>query len=127
MKQAVLLFGAETWVLTPSMEWALGSFQHRVEQHLTVRQPRIRGDGSWEYPPLEEAMVVPGFEGIGKCITRRQNTVAQYIATRPILDLCERSAWRKGARVSRRWWEQDGLELEGAKKRVTSAAADSDG
>ena len=28
--QAVLLFGLETWVLTPRMERALGSFQHRV-------------------------------------------------------------------------------------------------
>ena len=28
--QALLLFGAETWVLTPSMERALGGFQHRV-------------------------------------------------------------------------------------------------
>ena len=28
--QAVLLFGAETWVLTPRMERALDSFQHRV-------------------------------------------------------------------------------------------------
>ena len=28
--QAVLLFGAETWVLTPRMERALSSFQHRV-------------------------------------------------------------------------------------------------
>ena len=27
--QAVWLFGAETWVLTPSMERALSSFQHR--------------------------------------------------------------------------------------------------
>ena len=29
VKQAVLLFGAETWVLTPSMERAMCSFQHR--------------------------------------------------------------------------------------------------
>ena len=28
--QAVLLFGAETWVLTPRMERSLSSFQHRV-------------------------------------------------------------------------------------------------
>ena len=28
--QAVLLFGAETWVTTPRMEGALSSFQHRV-------------------------------------------------------------------------------------------------
>ena len=62
-----------------------------------------------------------GFEGIIKSVTRRQNTVAQYIATRPILDLCERSTWQLGARVSLRWWEQDGIDLEGAKKRATEA------
>ena len=28
--QAVLLFGAEMWVLTPRMEQSLNSFQHRV-------------------------------------------------------------------------------------------------
>ena len=45
-------------------------------------------------------MVEVGFEGIGTYVTGRQNTVAQYIATQPILDLCDRSAWRLGAWVS---------------------------
>ena len=49
----------------------------------------------------------------------------QYIAMRPIMDLCERSARRLVARVSRRWWEQDGLNLEETKKRaVTSVELD---
>ena len=65
--------------------------------------------------------------GIWKYITRRHNTVAHYIATRTILDLYERSARRPGARVSWRWWEQAGLDLEGAKKRVSESAAESDG
>ena len=56
-------------------------------------------------------MAEAGFKGIGTYVTRRQNMVAQYIATRPILDLCERSAQRPGERVYRRWWEQDGLDL----------------
>ena len=43
------------------------------------------------------------------------------------MDFCERSARRPGERVSRRWWEQAGLDFEGAKKRETSAAAESDG
>ena len=102
--QAVLLFGAETWVLTPSMYQALSSFQHRVARRITGRHPRRQGGGSWEYPSFEEALVEEGFEGIGTYVTRRQNTVAQYIATRPILDLYERSAPRPGAWVSRRWW-----------------------
>ena len=69
---------------------------------------------------MEEA----GFEEIRVYITRRQNTAAQYIATRPILDLCERFVWRPGAWVSQRWWEQEGIDLEGAKER---AVAESDG
>ena len=122
------MFGADMWVLTPRMEWALGSFQHRVVQRLTGRQPRRRGVGGWDYPPLEKAMAEAGFEWIRKYITRRQNTVAQYIATRPILDLCERSTRRPGARVSRRWWEQADLDLEGEKKMAAAAeAADLDG
>ena len=43
---------------------------------------------------------------------------AQYIATRPILDLCEKASWRPGERVLQRWREQDGIDLEGAKKRA---------
>ena len=39
--QEVLMFGAETWVLTPRI------FQNRVARRLTGRQLRIRGDGSW--------------------------------------------------------------------------------
>ena len=27
------------------------------------------------------------------------------------MDLCLAAAWRLGARVSKRWWEQDGLDL----------------
>ena len=62
-----------------------------------------------------------GFEGIRKSVTRRQNMVAQYIATRPILDLCERSTRRLGSRVSLRWWDQDGIDLEEANKRAAEA------
>ena len=71
-------------------------------------------------------MAEAGFEGIGTYITRRQNMVAQYIATQPILDLCEQSTRRPGARVSWRWWELDGIYLEEAKKREASSA-ESDG
>ena len=67
-----------------------------------------------------------GCEGIRKSVTRSKNTVVQYILTRPIMDLCERSTRRPGARLSWRWWEQSGIDLEGAKKRVAEAAPNSD-
>ena len=50
--QQVLLFGAETWVLTKKMESALDAFQGRVARKLTGRQPRCGRDGGWYYPSL---------------------------------------------------------------------------
>ena len=35
------------------------------------------------------------------------------------MDLCVKSSWRPGAWVSLRWWEQDGLDLEGGKNRTS--------
>ena len=66
-------------------------------------------------PPLGEAMREAGLEEVETYITQRQNTAAQYIATRPILDLCEEAERRPGAGVSKRWWEQVGINLAGAR------------
>ena len=89
--QTVLLFRSEMWMLTPRMERALYIFHHRVALRITGRQPQRGGNGSWYYPPLAEEMGEAGFEGIRKLVTRRQNTVAQYIATLPNMGLCERA------------------------------------
>ena len=99
LNQAVLLFGAETWVLTTRMEKALDSFQSRVARKITGKKPRQQKDGSWEYPPLAGAMMEVGMVRIRTSITRRHNTVAQYIATRLILDLCEQATRRPGVSV----------------------------
>ena len=122
--QAVFLFRAETWVITPQMKRALDSFQHRVARRLTRRHQRIWGYGSWAYQPFEEAMGKAGFYGIRKSVTRRQNTVVQYIATRPIIDLCERSTWQTGLRVYRRQQEQASIDLERKKKRAAEATTE---
>ena len=68
-------------------------------------------------------MAEAGFEEIRTYVMKRQNIVAHYIATQPILNLCERSDWRPGAWVSWLWWEQDGLDLEGAKE-ISEAESD---
>ena len=43
----------------------------------------------------------------------RQNTFTQFIANRPIMDLCLVAERRTGSWVDNQWWEQDGLDLEG--------------
>ena len=54
---------------------------------------------------------------IRKSIANRQNTVAQYIATRPLLDLCEGARAREGAKVPMRWWDQADIDWETAKRK----------
>ena len=86
--QRVLLFGADTWVVSPRMERALTSFINGAARWIIGRQPRRGLDGKWFYPSLVGAMKEEGFTDVQTSINRRQNTVAQYIATRPLLDLC---------------------------------------
>ena len=81
---------------------ALDAFQGRFAKKLTERQPRRGRDGRWFYPSLAGAMKKAGIVGIRTSILRRQNTVAQFIVTWPILGLCERAVRRPGARVPRR-------------------------
>ena len=66
-----------------------------------------------------------GLTDIGKSITNRQNKVAQYIATRPLLDLCEEARAREGTWVPLRWWNQMGIDWEAAKTRGGGGESDS--
>ena len=54
-------------------------------------------------------------------IARRQNTVAQYIATRPIMNLCLAAERKPGLRLSRQCWEQNDLDIIGIRAGHTSA------
>ena len=118
--QQVLLFGAETWVLTRKMESALDAFQGRVARRLTGRHPRRGRDGKWFYPSLVGALKEAGVVRVRTLILRRQNTVAQFIATRPILGLCEMAERRRGTRVPRRWWEQTGIDWKSAREKAAA-------
>ena len=65
-----------------------------------------------------------GIVQIRTLILRRQNTVAQFIAKRPILGLCEVAERRLETRVPRRWWEQMGIDWKA--DRETAAAMEED-
>ena len=61
-------------------------------------------------------------------IRKRQNTFAQYIVTRLIMDLCEAADRKRGAWVGIRWWEQAELYLEGEREMsLVAAEAEEDG
>ena len=44
-----------------------------------------------------------GFEDMGEYVLKRHNTVAQKIATRTNLGLCEETVWMSGEWVAKKW------------------------
>ena len=101
------------------MERALSAVLHGAARRLTCRQPRRGRDGECHYPSLEGAMEKVGLTDIRTSIQRRNNTVAQYISTRPLLDLCVGARHGEEVRVTVRWWEQSGIDWEKEKAKGT--------
>ena len=69
-------------------------------------------------PTLEDAIAEAGFQEVDTYISRRQNTVTQFIVTRPIMDLCLVAERRPGSRGAKRWWKKYILDLEGMRTAV---------
>ena len=84
-----MLFGADTWVITPRMGTALGGVHTQLERRMMRQLPRRTTDGTWKYDSMAAAREAAGFLTMEEYVRRRQNTIAQYIATRSLLDLCE--------------------------------------
>ena len=104
MIQAVLLFGSETWVVTPHMGTALGGFQTQVDRRLMGHLSWRTKDRTCKYTSAAVAREAAGFLAMEEYVSQSQNTVAQYIATQSLLEMCEGSERSHGARVGIRWW-----------------------
>ena len=89
--QAVLLFGSETWAVTPSMGRALGGFQYQVARRMMGRIPWRKPDEKRKYTSEATEREDTGLQKMEEYIWQRQNTVTQYIATQSLIDLCEGS------------------------------------
>ena len=80
----------------PGWRRYLTGFHHRVVRRMAGMVPERQLGRKWVYPPIWTAMAMVGLDEIGVYIARRQNTVAQNIATRPIMDLCLAAERRPG-------------------------------
>ncbi len=86
--QAVLLYGCETWVITPKLLKALEGFHHRMARRISNMMPKRQANGDWYYPPIDKALEKAGLWTMKHYAHTRQSRFAQYVATRPILDRC---------------------------------------
>ena len=77
-------------------------------------------------PPLTGVLKEAGVVRARTSVLRRQNTFAQFIATQPIMGLCEVVERRRGTRVPQRWWKQSGIDWKLAREKGERAAAAAD-
>ena len=73
-------------------------------------------------PPLGGAVREAASEEVGTYITRKHNVAAQYIAMWMILELCEEAERRPRVHVTKPWWEQEGINLDGEQAATATTA-----
>ena len=88
--QAVILFGAETWVLSAPMVHRLEEvYMGFLRQVTKSKEKRLRDRLWWK---AASNKVIQGVETqpLQTYLNRRQVTVTEWVALRPIFDVCAR-------------------------------------
>lgn len=103
--QAVLLYGAESWVLTLAMEKKLQSFHRRCARFITGQHIRQNPDESWTCPSSKTVLKQAGLWTIQEYIQRRRSTVLRFAQSRPIYQRCVASRPLSSCPSQRVWWQ----------------------
>ena len=105
--QAVLLYGSKTWNLTKSALTRLERFHVCAAYKMARKHRPKRGlNGVWVYPKTADVLEECGMRTVAEYIQVRCQTIATYMATRPILTACVGGKWRRGLMPCQWWWEQ---------------------
>ena len=66
-------------------------------------------------------MAETGLQELETYLSLSHNTVVQFIATRPIIDLFLAAERRLWSRMAKRWWDQEGLDFGGMQTEAQEA------
>ena len=103
---AILLYSSESWVVNPSTLKRLEGFHMRAAWTLArVNTPQQKSDRTWEYPDGDAVLEEVGLRSIESYIEKRWNTIAEFVATRPILEFCRGAGRKRGSQPHCLWWE----------------------
>jgi hypothetical protein len=106
--QAVLLFGSETWCLTPTARKRLEGFQVRASYRMAKENiPRKNPNGTWTYPSTADVLEECGLHSMEHYIEVCRKTIARFVVDRPISGLCREGGQRRGSSDRLWWWEQE--------------------
>jgi hypothetical protein len=105
--QAIFLYGSETWNLSASALAMLEGFHIHVAYRM-AREHQLRqgANHAWVYPKSADVLEECGMRMIAEYICKQRNTIAMYVATRPILEACREGKRWRGLMPRQWWWEQ---------------------
>ena len=104
--QAVLLYGAESWVLTERTWKAVNSFHNRCARYIAGEHIRQRPDGEWILPSTTRILEQCKLQTVEKYIARRKSTVSAFIESRPIYSACLASIPAASNSNQKVWWDR---------------------
>lgn len=112
--QSTLLFGSETWNLSPVSLKSLEGFHIRAAWRMAGKRPQKLRDGTWTYPNSAEVLDEVGLNTIAHYIGVRRQHIASYIVDKPIFRNCVDGVRKRGSSVRQFWWMQS-MDLEEAR------------
>ena len=111
--RAILLYGSETWVLSAAMERNTERVHTGFLLQITGKQARQLRDGTRETPDAEGVREAAGMQSARTYIGIQQATMAQWVALRPLFEVCARETLYKGGGHKRdAWWRQEAPEKQ---------------
>ena len=102
--QAILLYGSETWNLTPTALRVLEGFHLQAARCMTGMMPKKGANNTWQYPSSADVLEKAGLHTIAHYIDVRRQTIAAFIVNRPIFELCMEGERRRGSSANRQFW-----------------------
>jgi hypothetical protein len=86
--QSILLFGSETWTLSPVSLKSLEGFHIRATWRMEGKWPMKLPDGTWLYPKLAAVLDKVGLKTIAHYIGVQRQRIVSYIVNKPIFQSC---------------------------------------
>ena len=100
--QAVLIFGADTWVLLAAMSQNLEGMHVGFLRKMTDQKEKRQRNGTCRSEAAAKVIKEARTHTLGAHIDKRQATLVDYVALRPILEICDRDTVYEGGG---RFWE----------------------
>ena len=101
---SVLLYGSESWVVSPAALRELEGFHVEAARRLTGMRPR-KAAGKWVYPHSADVLAAAHLQTVNYYIQVRRHTVHNNIRDRDFFRECEGAERRRGI-PSRLFWSE---------------------